>query len=104
MFRKVMRDPPIGQLAFTFSILGFLNAATLWPVCIALCLSGAEVMPWDTLPWAILLVASVLLLVFHILTQFSSAVTYNMFVTLGLICAVPVSAGNFFFKFIFILI
>lgn len=32
--------------------------------------------------------------VFHILTQFSAAVTYNMFITLGLITAVPVSAGN----------
>lgn len=33
---------------------------------------------------------------FHILTQFSSAVTYNMFVTLGLITSVPVSAGKLF--------
>ncbi|XP_023298272.2 uncharacterized protein LOC111680797 [Lucilia cuprina] len=31
--------------------------------------------------------------VFHILMQFSSAVTYNMFVTLGLITAVPVSGA-----------
>ncbi|TMW46506.1 hypothetical protein DOY81_008409, partial [Sarcophaga bullata] len=30
---------------------------------------------------------------FHILMQFSSAVTYNMFVTLGLITAVPVSGA-----------
>lgn len=36
-----------------------------------------------------------LILVFHILTQFSSAVTYSMFVTLGLITSVPVSAGKF---------
>lgn len=34
------------------------------------------------------------LTVFHILTQFSSAVTYSMFVTLGLITSVPVSAGT----------
>lgn len=32
--------------------------------------------------------------VFHILTQFSTAITYNMFVTLGLITSVPVSAGK----------
>lgn len=32
--------------------------------------------------------------VFHLLTQISTAVTYNMFVTLGLITSVPVSAGN----------
>ncbi|XP_058057677.1 uncharacterized protein LOC131208802 [Anopheles bellator] len=93
MFRKVMGDPPVGQIAFTFSIIGFLNAAILWPVCIALYFTGTEIMPWETLPWVVLLMASVLLLVFHILTQFSSAVTYNMFVTLGLITAVPVSAA-----------
>ncbi|XP_052567610.1 solute carrier family 35 member F4 isoform X3 [Culex pipiens pallens] len=93
MFRKVMGDPPVGQIAFTFSIIGFLNAAILWPVCIALYFTGAEVMPWEPLPWIVLLMASILLLVFHILTQFSSAVTYNMFVTLGLITAVPVSAA-----------
>ncbi|XP_055618791.1 uncharacterized protein LOC129763585 isoform X4 [Toxorhynchites rutilus septentrionalis] len=93
MFRKVMGDPPVGQIAFTFSIIGFLNAAILWPVCIALYFTGAEMMPWETLPWIVLLMASILLLVFHILTQFSSAVTYNMFVTLGLITAVPVSAA-----------
>lgn len=62
MFRKVMGDPPVGQIAFTFSVLGFLNAAILWPVCIALYFSGAEKMPWETLPWVILLIASILLL------------------------------------------
>ncbi|XP_055377257.1 putative thiamine transporter SLC35F3 isoform X3 [Condylostylus longicornis] len=93
MFRKVMGDPPIGQIAFTFSMLGFLNATLLWPVCVGLYLTGTEVMPFDRLPWIILLIASILLLVFHILTQFSAAVTYNMFVTLGLITAVPVSGA-----------
>ena len=62
MFRKVMGDPPIGQIAFTFTTLGFLNAAILWPICIALYFSGAEVMPWEKLPWAILLIASILML------------------------------------------
>lgn len=62
MFRKVMGDPPVGQIAFTFTILGLLNAAILWPVCIALYFTGAEVMPSDSLYWSILLVASILLL------------------------------------------
>lgn len=65
MFRKVMGDPPVGQIAFTFSILGFLNAAIMWPVCIALYLTGTEKMPFDTLPWVILLIASILLLGEH---------------------------------------
>lgn len=112
-----MGDPPIGQIAFTFTVIGILNAAVLWPICVGLYFSGAENMPWDPLPWIVLLIASILLLgiiyehnspdemelmtksysvtVFHILMQFSSAVTYNMFVTLGLITSVPVSAGKF---------
>ncbi|XP_055698588.1 putative thiamine transporter SLC35F3 isoform X2 [Phlebotomus papatasi] len=93
MFKKVMGDPPVGEIAFTFSFLGFMNAALLWPVCIGLYLSGTEVMPWEIMPWIILLMASVLLLMFHLLTQFSTAITYNVFVTLGLITSVPVSAA-----------
>ncbi|XP_063704945.1 solute carrier family 35 member F3 isoform X1 [Culicoides brevitarsis] len=93
MFRKVMGDPPIGQIAFTFTVIGILNAAVLWPICVGLYFSDMEHMPWDPLPWIVLLIASILLLVFHILMQFSSAVTYNMFVTLGLITSVPVSAA-----------
>ncbi|KAL9891903.1 putative thiamine transporter SLC35F3 isoform X3 [Glossina fuscipes] len=93
MFRKVMGDPPVGQIAFTFTTLGFLNALLIWPVCVALYFTGTESMPSDRMPWIILLIASILLLVFHILMQFSSAVTYNMFVTLGLITAVPVSGA-----------
>ncbi|XP_055907214.1 solute carrier family 35 member F3-like isoform X5 [Eupeodes corollae] len=93
MFRKVMGDPPVGQIAFTFTTLGFLNAALFWPVCVALYLTGTESMPSEQISWVILLIASILLLVFHMLTQFSAAVTYNLFVTLGLITAVPVSGA-----------
>lgn len=38
----------------------------------------------------------------HLLANFSSAITYDLFITLGLITSVPVSAGNFLtFKFRF---
>ncbi|XP_060647950.1 uncharacterized protein LOC132785738 isoform X3 [Drosophila nasuta] len=93
MFRKVMGDPPVGQIAFTFTALGLLNALLLWPVVLALYLTGAENLSSESIPWNVLLAASVLLLVFHVLMQFSAAVTYNMFVTLGLITAVPVSGA-----------
>jgi solute carrier family 35 protein F3/4 len=94
MFRKMLGDAMPGQIAFTFTIIGFLNAALFWPICIILYFTGAETMPWETLTVSILLVASGLLTFFHLLTQFSGAVTYNMFVTLGLITSVPVSAGT----------
>lgn len=62
MFRKVMGDPPIGQIAFAFTTLGFLNALLMWPICVALYLTGTEIMPSDRMPWIILLIASILLL------------------------------------------
>lgn len=57
-----MGDPPIGQVAFTFTIIGILNATVLWPICVGLYLSGKEIMPWDPIPWIVLLIASILLL------------------------------------------
>lgn len=97
MFRKMMGDPPpVGRIAFMFTIIGIINAALLWPVCLILYFTNVEKMvPWDTLTITVLLIASGMLLMFHILTQFSGAVTYNMFVTLGLITSVPVSACKF---------
>lgn len=96
MFRKMMGDPPpVGRIAFTFTIIGIINATLFWPVCLILYFSGVEVIPWETLTITVLLIASVLLLCFHMLTQFSGAVTYSMFVTLGLITSVPVSACEF---------
>jgi hypothetical protein len=62
MFRKIMGDPPVGQIAFTFSMIGLMNAALLWPICLALYFSGTEQMPSDTIPWAILIMACVLML------------------------------------------
>lgn len=57
-----MGDPPIPLVAFTFSMLGFINASLCWPVCLGLYLTGAEIMPWESLSWIVLLIACVLML------------------------------------------
>lgn len=57
-----MGDPPVSQIAFTFTALGLLNALLLWPVVLALYLTGAENLTSDSIPWNILLAASLLLL------------------------------------------
>lgn len=63
MFRKMMGvSGNLGQIAFTFSFIGFLNAILLWPICIALYLSGYESMSWDAVSVSILIILSVLLL------------------------------------------
>ncbi|XP_034828674.1 solute carrier family 35 member F3 [Maniola hyperantus] len=91
LFRKVMGEVNTGQRALFFSILGIVNATLLWPVCLALYLTGSEQVPEHQMPWIPLLLASVALLVFHLVYQFGNLMTYDIFVSLGLITAVPVS-------------
>ncbi|KAJ0177953.1 hypothetical protein K1T71_006826 [Dendrolimus kikuchii] len=93
LFRKVMGEVNSGQRALFFSILGIVNASLLWPLCLALYLTGSELLPSHRMPWIYLLVTSIASLIFHLAFQFGNVITYNIFVSLSLITAVPVSAA-----------
>ncbi|XP_070157737.1 solute carrier family 35 member F3 isoform X1 [Polyergus mexicanus] len=93
LFKKVIGETTFGQMSLFFSLIGLCNAALLWPICLALYFTGVETMHWAKLPWAALLSASILHLVANMLGNFSIALTYDLFITLGLITAVPVSAA-----------
>ncbi|KAL4092506.1 hypothetical protein QTP88_027007 [Uroleucon formosanum] len=93
MFKKMIGDATYGQVSLFFSLIGLLNAALLWPVCLVLYFSEVEILHWDRLPWMILLSASTLSLVANLLGNLSVAFTYDIFITFGLITAVPVSAA-----------
>ncbi|KAL1506604.1 hypothetical protein ABEB36_005933 [Hypothenemus hampei] len=93
LFKKVVGEATYGQVALFFSLIGMLNAALLWPLSLGLFLTGVETLHWDRLPWPALLSASCLSLVANLLGNFSVALTYDLFITLGLITAVPVSAA-----------
>ncbi|XP_076227258.1 solute carrier family 35 member F3 isoform X3 [Nomia melanderi] len=93
LFKKVIGETTFGQMSLFFSLIGLCNAALLWPVCLALYFTGAESVHWERLPWTALLLASILHLVANMLGNFSIALTYDLFITLGLITAVPVSAA-----------
>ncbi|KAJ8917146.1 hypothetical protein NQ315_012638, partial [Exocentrus adspersus] len=93
LFKKVIGDATYGQVALFFSLIGMLNAAFLWPLSLGLFLMGVETLHWDKLPWPALLTSSCLSLVANLLGNFSVALTYDLFITLGLITAVPVSAA-----------
>ncbi|XP_056632363.1 solute carrier family 35 member F3 isoform X1 [Diorhabda sublineata] len=93
LFKKVIGEATYGQVALFFSLIGMLNAAFLWPLCLGLFLMGIETLHWDMLPWPALLTSSILSLVANLLGNFSVVLTYDLFITLGLITAVPVSAA-----------
>ncbi|KAF4523838.1 hypothetical protein B566_EDAN013606 [Ephemera danica] len=94
MLRKIVGpNGTLGQLAVCYSMLGLLNALLLWPAVLAVFLSASEAIPWPDLPWPTLLPAAALLLVMNLLSTFGTALTYEVFITLGLIAAVPLSAA-----------
>ncbi|XP_031357912.1 uncharacterized protein LOC116181661 isoform X5 [Photinus pyralis] len=93
LFKKVIGDATYGQVALFFSLIGMLNAALLWPFSLGLFLTGVESLHWDRLPWPALLASSILSLIANLLGNFSVALTYDLFITLGLITSVPVSAA-----------
>lgn len=51
-------DASYGQVSLFFSLIGLLNASILWPLVLALYLTGAETFNWEQLPWIALLAAS----------------------------------------------
>ncbi|XP_059488028.1 solute carrier family 35 member F3 isoform X2 [Neocloeon triangulifer] len=82
-----------GQIAVCHSALGLMNATLLWPVALGLFLSGSESVPWPDLPWITLLAASTLLLATNLISNFGTVYTYEFFITIGLIAAVPSSGA-----------
>lgn len=58
LFKKIIGDATYGQVALFFSLIGMLNAALLWPLCLTLFLTGVETLHWERLPWPALLAAS----------------------------------------------
>ncbi|BES91716.1 solute carrier family 35 member [Nesidiocoris tenuis] len=93
LFKKVIGDASYGQVAMFFSLIGLFNAVFLWPLSLALYFMGAETIVWDYIPWPLLFAAGGLSLVTNLLGNFGVAWTYDLFITLGLITAVPVSAA-----------
>lgn len=60
LFKKVIGEATYGQVALFFTLIGMINAALLWPMCLGLFLTGMETLQWDRLPWVALLSASIL--------------------------------------------
>lgn len=93
LFKKFIGEASYGQVAFFFSLIGLFNAIFLWPLCVTLYLTRVETLIWERIPWPMLLGACGMSLAANLLGNFGCAITYDLFITLGLITAVPVSAA-----------
>ncbi|XP_069987232.1 solute carrier family 35 member F3 isoform X2 [Penaeus vannamei] len=92
LFKKVIGEATFGQVSFIFTIIALLNTVLLSPLVAAFYFSSYEVIEWRYLPWPNLVVAAALSLAANLLGNFAIAFTFEIFITLGLVLAVPVSA------------
>ncbi|XP_042881816.1 putative thiamine transporter SLC35F3 [Penaeus japonicus] len=92
LFKKVIGEASFGQVSFIFTIIALLNTVLLSPLVAAFYFSGYEVIEWRYLPWPNLVIAAALSLAANLLGNFAIAFTFEIFITLGLVLAVPVSA------------
>ncbi|XP_037782800.1 putative thiamine transporter SLC35F3 [Penaeus monodon] len=92
LFKKVIGEASFGQVSFIFTIIALLNTVLLSPLVAAFYFSGYEVIEWRFLPWPNLVIAAALSLAANLLGNFAIAFTFEIFITLGLVLAVPVSA------------
>ncbi|XP_076308602.1 solute carrier family 35 member F3-like [Tachypleus tridentatus] len=91
-FKKFIGEVTFGQLSLFFTLIGLLDAFLIWPLFVGLYFTHVETIFWNQLPWPLLGGAASLSLVANLLSNFGVLWTYDVFLTLGLILAVPVSA------------
>lgn len=91
-FKKLIGDVSFGQLSLFFTLIGFLNLLFMWPIFLALYLLRCETIVWSGMPWGMLAGAGSLSLLSNLLGNFGIVWTFEIFLTLGLAFAVPISA------------
>lgn len=92
LFKKVLGEVNFGQMSFFFTSVGFCNVLMMWPFFLTLYFTNVETIHWNHLPWLPLLGAALFIFLANILGNFGVIWTYEVFLTLGLIFAIPASA------------
>lgn len=83
-----------GEMSLFFSLIGFLTALLMWPMVLLLYFTGSETIHWNSIPWLPLSGAAGLNLGANVLGYFGLNWTYEIFLSLGILLAIPVSAGQ----------
>jgi len=85
-----------GEMSLFFSLIGLLNAFLLWPLVLLLYFTGSETFSWNHIPWLPLSMASALNLTANMLGYLGIYWTYEVFLSLGVLLAIPISLGESF--------
>ena len=84
-----------GEMSLFFTLIGLLNLFLLWPFVLLLYLTGTETLVWSQIPWLPLSAAAALSLSAHLMAYVGLYWTYEVFLSTGLVLAIPISSGQF---------
>lgn len=82
------------QMSMFFTLIAILNTFFMWPIVLLLYFTGAETIIWSRIPWLPLSGAALLNLTANVLGNFGVMWTYEVFLILGLLFAIPISSGK----------
>ena len=83
-----------GELSLFFTLIGLLNLLLMWPLVLLLYFTGTESLSWHHIPWLPLSAAAALNLTANILTYVGLYCTYEVFLSTGIMLAIPFCSGT----------
>lgn len=84
-----------GEMSLFFTLIGLLNLFLVWPLLLLLYFTGSELFTVDSVPWLPLSLAAGFSLTANLLSYIGTHWTYEVFLSFGLLLAIPISAGEF---------
>ena len=87
-----MGDSSGSQVALYLTLLGFVNIFLLAPFLFLLDYLQWEVITWELIPWRNLNGTALLNAVFNYLVNFGIAITFPLFISIGISLGLPVNA------------
>ncbi|KAK3722097.1 hypothetical protein QZH41_019841, partial [Actinostola sp. cb2023] len=91
-FKKVVGDATASQVSLFLSLLGLLDTVLLWPIIVVFHFTCYELINWSNMPWLYLCGTGLLALIFNFLLNFGIALTYPLFISLGVVLGIPLNA------------
>ena len=83
-----------GEMSLFFTLIGLLNLFLLWPIVLLLYFTGTETLTWNMIPWLPLSAAAALNLSANLMAYVGLYWTYEVFLSTGLVLAIPISSGT----------
>ncbi|EYC36980.1 hypothetical protein Y032_0838g2607 [Ancylostoma ceylanicum] len=91
LFKRLMGSANLGQVSLFMSCLGFLNLLCNWVPVLVLLLTDSEHIEIAYVPWAPVIGAALLSLLFNFLINFGIALLHPLVVSIGMLMGIPLN-------------